>query len=200
MTITNTSESTWRAVYSDQLQSILSSTALKIRLGFEPTVVAMSHFNMLIDEYDVDFDNTCDHAALRWREMVSGACESLSARDRQTVQASHSWESVTEDIQEKAADQKHDSTTRRILMGLQPLPRTLYNLCETFTLALDPHEIELNIIWGLLFLIIKVDSHTNALRLSNCAVLTSQAFDGVGREAEKDSRLAHQAAADYRAV
>lgn len=173
MTITNPSEYTRRAVYNAQLQSILSDTVLNIRLAFQPPKVTMGRFNVRIDEYDVDFDDTRDHAVLRWKEMVLGACESLSsAVDRQTVQEPRNWEAVTEDIQERANGPTCNATTRRILLGIQPLPRTLFNLSDTFTTALAPHDIELNILWGLLFLNIKVGPRTDALRLFDCAVLT----------------------------
>jgi hypothetical protein len=157
MTRTDPSDSTWRVVYNAQLQSILSSTPLKIRLVFEPTTQAMTRYNPRQDEYDVDFDDTRDHAVLRWKEMVLGAIESLSSTiDRQTIQEPREWSSVADDIQEKATNQIYNSQMRRLLMGIQPLPRTLFNLTDTFQTALNPYTIELNSLWGLLYLNVKV--------------------------------------------
>lgn len=47
----------------------------------------MNRYNPGQDEYDVDFEDTREHAVLRWGQMVSSTCDSLSSRiDRQTVQ------------------------------------------------------------------------------------------------------------------
>jgi hypothetical protein len=157
MTKTDPSDSTWRAVYNAQLQLIPSGAALKILIAYKPTITAMSRFNARDDEYDVDFENTRDHAVVRWKEIVLGACESLSSpADRHTVQEPRDWEAVAEDIKEKAMDPIYSTQMRRTLLGIQLLPQTLYNLSSTFTLALTPHTIELNVLWGLLFLNIKV--------------------------------------------
>src|ERR1700728_3331952 len=100
MTRTDPSDSKWRAAYNAQLHSILSGTALKICLVFQPTVRAMTHYNPRQDEYDIDFDDTRDHAVLRWKEMVLAATETLSSTiDRQTVQEPREWKDVAEDIQ-----------------------------------------------------------------------------------------------------
>jgi hypothetical protein len=156
MTRTDPSESTWRAAYNAQLHSISSGTALKLRLVFPPSIRAMTRYNPRQDEYDIDFDDTRDHASLRWREMVLGATEALSSNiDRQTVQEPREWSNVADDIQEKASDQIYNAQMRRLLMGIQPLPRTLSNLADTFETALAPHAVELNILWGLLYLNVK---------------------------------------------
>jgi len=156
MTKTDPSDSTWRVAYNAQLHSILSGTALKLRLVFQPTIRAMTRYNPRQDEYNIDFDDTRDHAVLRWGEMILGATESLSSQiDRQTVQEPREWTDVADDIQEKATNQVYNAQMRRILMGIQPLPRTLSHLTETFETALTPHAIELNILWGLLFLNVK---------------------------------------------
>jgi hypothetical protein len=117
----------------------------------------MSRYNPRQDEYDLDFDDTRDHAVLRWKEMIQAAGSSLSSTiDRQTVQEAREWSNVAEDIQEKATNQIYDSHMRRLLMTIQPLPRTLFNLTDTFQTALSPHTIELNTLWGLLYLNVKV--------------------------------------------
>jgi hypothetical protein len=160
---TDRSKSSWPVTYSAQLQSILSGTTLKIRLAFKPSIRAMSRFNVRIDEWDVDFEDPRDHAALRWTEIVLGACESLSSpADRQTVQEPREWDAVTKDIQEKASDPSY-AQMRRTLLGLKPVPQTLFSLTSTFASALEPHEIEFNILWGLLFLNIKVSIQIDPL-------------------------------------
>ncbi len=157
MTKTDPADSSWRVAYNAQLQSILSATALKIRLAFQPAVQAMTRYNPKQDEYDVDFDDTRDHAVLRWKEMVLAAIESLSSMtDRQTVQEPREWRDVADDIQEKATNHIYSAQMRRTLMGIQPLPKTLANLTDTFETALHPNVVQLNIIWGLVYLNVKV--------------------------------------------
>jgi hypothetical protein len=183
MTRTDPSDSTWRAAYNAQLHSILSGTALKLCLVFQPTIRAMTRYNPRQDEYDVDFDNTRDHAVLRWREMILGATESLSSQiDRQTVQESREWSTVADDIQEKASNQIYNAQMRRILMGIQPLPRTLSNLTDTFETALTPHTVELNILWGLLYLNVKASiPKLSPLGCQAAFMLTLQSFQWIHR-------------------
>jgi len=157
MTRTDLSESRWRAAYNARLQSIFSGTALKIRLVISPAIRTMNRYNPRQDEYDLDFDDTRKHAVLRWGEMVKAATESLSSPvDRATVLEPRDWSAVAEEIKERASDQSCNATMKKTLHTIQPLPKSLSNLTSSFTDVLAPYEIELNILWGLLFLNIKV--------------------------------------------
>ena len=115
------------------------------------------------------FEGTREHAILRWGEMVSGTCDSLSSPvDRQTVQEPRDWISVFEYIKEKAADQTYNAAMRRTLFGIQPLPKSMSNLTSSFADVLAPHTIELNVLWGLLYLNIKVSIRIDSS--SHCLV------------------------------
>ena len=163
MTRTDPSESKWRATYNAQLQSIISGTALKIRLAISPAIRAMNRYNPKQDEYDLDFEDTRKHAIVRWGEMVKAATESLSSPvDRATVLEPRDWNNVADEIRERASDQTCNAAMRKTLHTILPLPKSLSNLTSSFTDVLAPHKIELNIIWGLLFLNIKVSIRTDS--------------------------------------
>ena len=141
----------------------------------------MTRYNPRQDEYEIDFDDTRDHAVLRWREMILGATESLSSQiDRQTVQEYREWRTVADDIHEMASNQIYNAQMRRILMGIQPLPRTLSNLTDMFETALIPHTIELNILWGLLYLNVKAGIlKLSPLGCQAAFMLTLQSFQWI---------------------
>lgn len=163
MTRTDPSESKWRAAYNARLQSILSETALKIRLTISPAFKTMNRYNPRQDEYDLDFEDTRKHAVLRWGEMVKAATDSLSSPvDRGTVLEPRDWSAVAEEIKERASDQACNATMRKTLHTIQPLPKSLSNLTSSFTDVLAPYKIEFNILWGLLFLNIKVSIRTDS--------------------------------------
>jgi hypothetical protein len=121
----------------------------------------MNSYSIRQDEYDVDFDDTRSHTALRWREMVQAASESLSPVDQKIVHEPRDWVDVAEDIQRMATDHRFPASMRRTLMGIQPLPRTLSNLTKSFAYELTPETIELNSLWGLMYLNVKVLNKTN---------------------------------------
>jgi hypothetical protein len=111
-----------------------------------PAFGSMNRYNPGKDNYDVDFEDTREHAVLRWGEMVSNTCDSLSSRiDRQTVQEPRDWISVSEYIREKASDQTYNAAMGRILLGIQLLPKSMSNLTSSFAEVLAPHTIELNV-------------------------------------------------------
>jgi len=177
MTRTDPSESKWRADLYAQLQSILTGTTLDVRLAFSPESRTMLRYNPRQDEYDVDFEDTRQLAVLRWEEMVTAACESLSSPvDRQLVQEPRDSMAVADDIKEKASDQTCTASMRRTLMTIVSLPKSLSNLTSSFIEVLAPHNIEFNILWGLLFLNIKVSVRTDSSLRCLGSGLTAQSY------------------------
>jgi hypothetical protein len=119
----------------------------------------MPRYNPKQDENDFDLENTRTLTVWRWKEMVNAACDSLtSIVDRQTVQEPRDWKTVAEDIREKASDQTCSVSMRRTLLGLVSLPMSLANITSSFTDVLAPYTIELKVLWGLLFLNVKVSN------------------------------------------
>jgi hypothetical protein len=159
MTRTRSTDVTQRVDDYSELDTIPAASSLDIQLARPYPIRAMSLFNPKQDEYDVNFDDTRDHAVLRWNEMAKAASDSLSSPiDRQTVHEPRDYDMIAREIKAKASDPSFSSGMRRTLIGIQPLPRSLSNLTGSFTSVLEPQTIDVNILWGLLYLNIKVST------------------------------------------
>jgi len=65
------------------------------------------------------------------------------------------WQSVHKEIQRRGNEREATGVTKRLLNHLQPLPRSLNNLINTFTSAIQPSVPNFNVLWGLVYLNIK---------------------------------------------
>lgn len=62
------------------------------------------------------------------------------------------------DIRKKLTDLKAPTSIRKAAGQLQPLPRTMDALIQSFLDAADPMEVEFNVLWGLIYLNIQVEN------------------------------------------
>lgn len=88
--------------------------------------------------------------------MIKAYAQSLAPADEKMVLASREWSTVQTEVQEKGRSQSTPLGMRRLLMQIQPLPRSLFNLTGAFLQAILPQTVELNMLWGLLLLNVQV--------------------------------------------
>ena len=69
---------------------------------------------------------------------------------------SRDWQTIQQEIQRKRRDPDLNSQSKRLLNNFQPLPRTLNDLTQFFQQAVEPLKPQLEPLWGLVFLNIKV--------------------------------------------
>jgi hypothetical protein len=90
--------------------------------------------------------------------MSSIALENLnSPADRVYVLEPRDHNTVSTDIHAKSTDSTTSLTSRRLLSQVHQVPRSLASLSLNFTAALLPHPVNLELLWGLLSLNIKVN-------------------------------------------
>lgn len=80
------------------------------------------------------------------------------------------WQAVLKEIQKRGTEREATGVTKRLLNHLQPLPRSLNNLVNTFTSAVQPAVPRFNVLWGLLYLNIKarlcsVDDYSSCVNI-----------------------------------
>jgi hypothetical protein len=76
--------------------------------------------------------------------------------DGETISEPQDWHTVERDIRKILADSKATPITKRLLIQIIPLPRSLDTLVTQFTAAINPFDADVNILWGLIDLNIKV--------------------------------------------
>ena len=76
--------------------------------------------------------------------------------DWEKIMEKRDWLSIQNDIRSRGAQHETSPVTRRLLNHMQPLPRSLKNLVDLFTKAIEPAVTSYNVVWGLLSLNIKV--------------------------------------------
>jgi len=123
-------------------------------------------FYLREDEQDVDFSDTRLFASQRYDFTVAAVKQSLSAADRERISEPLNWTAVENDLRERIAnpqalsraiaDPQALSRTQLLLTQIIPLPRTLATLMAEFTRAIQPFEPDVNILWGLVGLNIKL--------------------------------------------
>jgi hypothetical protein len=66
------------------------------------------------------------------------------------------WQDLVSEIQGKITDVASNSSMKRQMGKIQPLPRTLAALTRIFSQLVDPLEIKFDLLWGLIYLNLKV--------------------------------------------
>jgi hypothetical protein len=79
--------------------------------------------------------------------------------DREKVTETQDWHTVESDIRKVLAHPPALPFTKRLLIQIIPLPRTIDTLITQFTAAINPFNADVNIIWGLVDLNIKARGH-----------------------------------------
>lgn len=103
------------------------------------------------------FSDNRAYAIKRWEEIVDGALENLSIADRNFVQQPRDHNAVQTDLMAKAKEPGIPTVVQRDLTQLGgPVPRSLENLAQDFVQALVPNPVNLDALWGLLILNVKV--------------------------------------------
>jgi hypothetical protein len=88
--------------------------------------------------------------------------------DWEKITEPRDWQVVHLDIRKRGNAQGVPAVTKRILNHIQPLPRSLTNLTSIFTSEILPFEADFNVLWGLLYLNIKVSLKFLVVELMNC--------------------------------
>ena len=70
----------------------------------------------------------------------------------------YDWELLADEIQRKLKDPASAPVAKRQMARIQPLPRTLSSLTQSFEKTLSPHEVEFGLLWGLIYLNLRVRS------------------------------------------
>lgn len=108
------------------------------------------------DEEDIDFSDTKGFVAQRYEFAVAAVKQSLSVADRESVNQPGDWQKAQSYIRQIIADPPTPHPIKRLLAHIDPLPRSLYTLVGQFEGAIHPSVPDVNIIWGLTELNIKV--------------------------------------------
>jgi hypothetical protein len=66
------------------------------------------------------------------------------------------WQDLVSEIQGKLTDAASNASMKRQMAKIQPLPRTLATLTRYFSHLVDPLELKFDLIWGLIYLNLKV--------------------------------------------
>lgn len=126
-----------------------------------------------IDEYDVDFSDTKIFTVQRWEDILKIASERLSASDHQIAAKYVDWQELSTEIQTKFADSSASPVVKRQFAKIQPLPHVLATLMRIFSALVAPHEVNYELIWGLVYLNLKL-SYTSPERLKRTTDLLNR--------------------------
>jgi hypothetical protein len=83
----------------------------------------------------------------------------MLADSEKVMDKPRNWQTLHTEIRTRAADLRTAPATRRLLNNMQPLPRSLLNLLQTFAAAISPLTADFKVLWGLMDLNIKVRRH-----------------------------------------
>ncbi len=95
--------------------------------------------------------------------MTASALNKLTPADSTSVTKQRDDTTISADIEKWWANSSHESQNR-FLLQIKPVPRAFKTFSSSFLEALKRQDIELNTLWGLLFLNIQV-SHIWHIRL-----------------------------------
>jgi hypothetical protein len=80
----------------------------------------------------------------------------LSESDRKTIKEPRDWKTIQAEIQRRRQDLDISAPCKRLLDSFQPLTRTLNDLTQFLQHAVHPYKPQMEPLWGLLYLNIKV--------------------------------------------
>ncbi|CZR55427.1 uncharacterized protein PAC_05315 [Phialocephala subalpina] len=109
-----------------------------------------------LDEYDVDFSDTRTFSVLRWADTVKTSTDRLTASDLQIASKYTEWQDLASEIQAKLTESPSTPLIRRQIVKIQPLPHALASLTRKFSNLVTPEEVNFEIIWGLVYLNLKL--------------------------------------------
>lgn len=75
--------------------------------------------------------------------------------DREKVKESIDWQTVQNDLRKHMNDPSTPPQARRLLSAIMPFPRALQTLVGQFTGSINPYDVDVNILWGLVDLNLK---------------------------------------------
>lgn len=117
------------------------------------------------DEEDIDFNDTRKFASQSYKFAVDAVKQNLSTADSETISEPQDLHTVESNIRKILADSKTSIFTKRLLIKIIPFPRSLDTLLTQFTAAINPFDADVNILWGLIDLNIKL-SYSSQDKLS----------------------------------
>ena len=138
------------------------SNHLALYLGYKQfsrfrVMTAMNNREKQYDEYMIDFDDTSGFVIGRWKELVSQQESELSNSDRQSSSRFTDCRELDDDLRNRRANPVTKPATKAVISQIQPLPRTLANLHGAFAKRVHPHEVNAEVLWGLVWLNIEVN-------------------------------------------
>lgn len=80
----------------------------------------------------------------------------LIQTDRRMAARYGDWQDVVTDIQSRLKDAGSGLSMKRQISKIMPLPRTLADLTRTFSKLVHPREVKFDLLWGLIYLVLKV--------------------------------------------
>lgn len=88
-------------------------------------------------------------------------CQSMPTSDTcqtdcERIGEPQDWQTVQRNLRNHIGDPKTLPATGRLLATILPFPRSLATLVGKFTGAINPYEADVNVLWGLIDLNIKV--------------------------------------------
>lgn len=65
------------------------------------------------------------------------------------------WQTIYSELEGRRVDSKTGPTMKRLIRGIQPLPRSLETLVVKFAKSIKPQAVDYSALWGLMHLNVK---------------------------------------------
>jgi hypothetical protein len=101
--------------------------------------------------------DTRGFAIFRLRDVLNSAGAILSPSDQKIASKYHGWHEVVTEIQGKLIDPSSTRDMKRQMGRIQPFPRTLNTLTQAFESLVVPHPVKFDVLWGMVYLNLKVN-------------------------------------------
>lgn len=93
---------------------------------------------------------------MRFEDCVATISDELPLADRKTIREERDWLTIQSEIIRKRDDRMTTARTRKLINQLHGVPRTLYSLTVQFEKLIHPETVPIQVLWGLLYLNIRV--------------------------------------------
>jgi len=95
-------------------------------------------------------------AVQRYEDIVATISETLNKEDQLVIQEHRTWQGLVSEIRGKLMDPDSSASLRRSMSSIQPLPRSIGTLNDSFISAVSPQNIQFDFLWGMFYLNLKV--------------------------------------------
>jgi hypothetical protein len=103
-----------------------------------------------------DYRNTSAFVAWRYQDIIDIISDTLSEEDQLVCKEHRTWQDLLTEIRKKVTDPKSSAAIRRVMASIQPLPRSMATLNDSFISALTPQPVQFDFLYGLVYLNLKV--------------------------------------------